>query len=93
MKVERIPGPDLNCISAQHEIDSILAKYPTFFGGVGKPRNYQLKMHVNQNIPPVAQPPRRVPFHLRKAVHAKLRELEDLDVIESVQGPTPGSHH
>jgi hypothetical protein len=32
---------------------------------------------------------RRVPFHIRKVVDKKLIELEELDIIESVQGPTP----
>ena len=59
------------------------------FSGVGKLNNYQLKVHVNPDIPPVAQPPRRVPFHIRKVVDKKLRELEELDIIDSVQGPTP----
>ena len=30
-----------------------------------------------------------MPFHIRKVVDAKLRELDKLDIIESVEGPTP----
>ncbi|CAB3985107.1 Transposon Tf2-9 poly [Paramuricea clavata] len=73
----------------QSDVEVILSKYPTVFSGVGKLNNYQLKVHVNPDIPPVAQPPRRVPFHIRKVVDKKITELEDLDIIESVQGPTP----
>ncbi|CAB3999606.1 Hypothetical predicted protein, partial [Paramuricea clavata] len=36
-----------------------------------------------------AQAPRRIPFHIRKAVQAKLDELETLGIIEPVNGPTP----
>ena len=59
------------------------------FNGIGKLYDYRLKVHVNPDIPQIAQPPRKVPFHIRKVVDAKLRELEELDIIESVQGPTP----
>ena len=89
LKVGPITGYALNSVTTQNTIDSILAKYPAVFNGIGKLHDYQLKVHVNPNIPPIAQPPRRVPFHIRKVVDAKLRELEDLDIIESVQGPTP----
>jgi hypothetical protein len=32
---------------------------------------------------------RRIPFHIRKDVEKELQRLEDLDVIERVEGPTP----
>jgi hypothetical protein len=38
---------------------------------------------------PVAQSLRRTPFHVRKDVEKKLKELQDLDIIEDVDGPTP----
>ena len=37
----------------------------------------------------VAQSPRRIPFHVRKQVSAKLEVLESLDIIEKVSSPTP----
>ena len=89
LKVGPITGSSLNSVTPQDTIQSILAKYPAVFNGIGKLHDYQLKVHVNPDIPPIAQPPRRVPFHIRKVVDAKLRELEELDIIESVQGPTP----
>jgi len=51
------------------------------FSGVGKLKDYQLKIHIDPEVTPVAQPPRRVPFHVRKQVEAKLTELQDLDII------------
>ena len=35
------------------------------------------------------QPHRRVPFHVRKRIEAELQRLEELDIIEKVDGPTP----
>ena len=89
LRVGLLSGTTLNAVTMQSDVEVILSKYPTVFSGVGKLNNYQLKVHVNPDIPPVAQPPRRVPFHIRKVVDKKLTELEELDIIESVQGPTP----
>ena len=38
---------------------------------------------------PVAQPHRRIPFHIRQQVEAQLKKDEDLGVIERISGPTP----
>ena len=38
---------------------------------------------------PVAQPRRRIPFHLRKQVTKELKKLEQDGIIEDVEGPTP----
>ena len=44
---------------------------------------------MNKEVNPVAQHPRRVPFSLREKVQSTLHELEQLDIIEKVKGPTP----
>ena len=72
----------------RNQINELLLKHQSVFNGVGKLDNYQLRVHVNPDITPVAQLPRRVPFHIRKLVEKKLQELEDLDIIELVKGPT-----
>ena len=45
--------------------------------------------HIDDLVTSVAQAPRRIPFYIRKAVQAKLDELETLGIIEPVKGPTP----
>ena len=40
--------------------------------GVGRLKDYQLKIHIDLEVTPVAQPQRRVPFHVRKDVEEKL---------------------
>ena len=60
-----------------------------FFSGVGKLKNFQLKLHVNKDVKPVAQPVRRLLFGLRDKVDRKLDELLKEDIIEEVpSGPT-----
>ena len=70
-------------------VHAIVNKHDAVFNGVGKLKDYQLKVHLNPDITPVAQPQRRLPFHVCKDVEKKLQELQDLDIIEDVQGPTP----
>ena len=70
-------------------IQAIVNKHDAVFRGVGRLKDYQLKIHVDPEVTPVAQPQHRVPFHVRKDVEKKLQELQDLDIIEDVEGPTP----
>ncbi|CAB4008082.1 Transposon Ty3-I Gag-Pol poly [Paramuricea clavata] len=82
-------GPQVSSINCTVSPHSLRQRYPSVFDGVEKLTNYQQKISINTNIKPVAQPPRRIPFHVRKQVSAKLEELERLDIIEEVRGPTP----
>ena len=56
----------------------IVNKHDAVFKGVGKLKDYQLKVHLNPYISPVARPQRRLPFHVRKDVEKKLQELRSL---------------
>ena len=46
-------------------------------------------MHIDEEVPHVAQPHRRVPFHVRKQLEEQLRRDEEVSVIERIEGPTP----
>ena len=64
-------------------------KYPQVFSGLGKLKNYfQLKLHVDEGVTPIAQAMRRILFSRKQKVIGKLEELEALDVIEKVDEPT-----
>ena len=67
---------------------SLKAKFPKVFQGLGKLKGYQLKLHIDESVRPVAQPLRRIPFSRRENVTEKLEDLLKLDVIEKVEGPT-----
>ena len=62
-------------------------KFPKVFQGFGKLKGYQLKLHIDENVQPVAQPVRRIPFSRRAKVTEKLEELLKPDVIGKVEGP------
>lgn len=67
----------------------LLAEYDDLFHGLGKLKNYQIKLHIDEEVTPVAQPHRRVPFNVRKQLKEQLRRDEELGVIERIEGPTP----
>ena len=58
------------------------------FQGIGKFKDYQLKLHVDPSVPPVVQKMTRVPFSVKDKVTAKINELLEKDIIEKVKGPT-----
>ena len=61
-------------------------EYKCLFGGIGKVKGQLIKLHIDPQVKPKQQPHRRIPFHVRKDVE---KELERLDMIEKVNGPTP----
>ena len=67
----------------------IREKYPALFNGVGKLNGYKLKLHMNEDVTPVAQSLRRLPFGLPDKVDEKLDELLDMGIIEGVPEATP----
>ena len=58
------------------------------FEGIGKLKGYKLHLHVDKSVKPVVQSMYRIPYSLRDKVDAKLDELEALDIIEKVEGPS-----
>ena len=67
----------------------LIEEYDDLFPGLGKLKNYHVKLHINEDIPPLAQPHRRIPFHERQQLEELLRRDEELGVIERIEGPTP----
>ena len=67
----------------------ITSDYKEVFDGVGKLKDFQVKLHVNPNVPLVAQPVRRTLFSLHNKVKKEVEELVSMDIIEPVNGPTP----
>ena len=53
----------------------------------GKLHNFEVTLHIKSSVPPVAQPARKIPFHIRRKI-AALKQLKNDDVIEKVEGPT-----
>ena len=68
---------------------TILHTFPHLFDGIGQVKGKEIKLHISDAVTPKQQPQRRIPFHVRKDVEQELQRLEQLDIIEAVDGPTP----
>ena len=77
---------NINAISTGHHI---AGRYPGLFEGIGKLKDFEVKLHIDESVVPVTQPARRIPFHLRRQVASELQRLEQQGIIEPVEGPTP----
>ena len=76
-------------VTEQGNDRDIREKYPALFTGVRKLKGHKLKLHINEDVTPVAQSVRRLPFGLRDKVDEKLDELLDMGIIEEVPEATP----
>ena len=63
--------------------------YHDLFTGNGKFTDTCVKLHIDETVTPKRQPHRRIPYHIRKDVEIELKRLEDDDIIEKTDGPTP----
>ena len=78
-------------IPVNHVVDysELMTRYKDVFTGIGKLKDFQLNLHIDQQVQPVAQSLRRPAFSLREKIEKKLEELLQEDIIEKVEGPTP----
>ena len=71
------------------KLQQLLKQHDDRFHGIGKLKESQVHLHIDESVTPVAQPHRRIPFHMRKKLEQELTKLEDSGIIEEVHGPTP----
>ncbi len=70
--------------SLKEELQSIIASKASVFKGIGKLKNYVVRLPSDPNIKPVAEPPRRVPYHLKSRVDETIADMIAQDVIEEL---------
>ena len=70
-------------------IQEILAAYPENFSNLGKLNGHVVRLHVDDNVKPVAEPPRRIPYHLENRVEESISEMLKNDVIEEHPSSEP----
>ena len=88
---------ELGLLKAVHNVnddsspttEKLIKEYDELFHGLGKLKGYQIKLHTDESVPPVAQPHRRVPFHVHQQLEEQLKRDKVLGVVERIEGPTP----
>jgi hypothetical protein len=71
------------------QASQIMDEFADCFSGIGKLKGFQVELHIDKSIKPITQPHRRIPFHIRKKVEQELQYLDENDIIEKVERPTP----
>ena len=65
----------MNSVEVETTDQDIRDKYKELFTGVGLLKGYELKLHIDTFVKPVAQPVRRIPSGVREKVEKKLYQL------------------
>ena len=63
-------------------LQNILAEYPQNFSGLGKLKDYKVKLHCNPEVKPVNVPAHSFPYHLKERAQKAVDEMIKQDVIE-----------
>ena len=78
-------------MTKDRKLGKILDKHAKVFSDLGKLKGEKVKLNIDKEQAPKAQPQRRIPYHIREEVKCALSELEQQDIIERVPDnqPTP----
>ena len=69
---------------------SVMDQYPSVFEPtVGKLKGVKYRIRVNEEVSPVVNAPRKVPFAIRERVKAELDKMTEQGIITKVTKPTP----
>ena len=68
---------------------NLIEQYSSVFQGIGKLKNFEVKLHIDKTVPPVAQSARRIPFHLRKKSQQSSRSWNTKGSLRKYKG----QHH
>ena len=73
---DRVPGEEKH--------PRYYACYPENFHGLGTLDGYAVKIHVDNRVKLVAEPPRWIPYHLESRVQESVNEMLQNGVIEEI---------
>ena len=84
-------APDLGILQIANAASverRVLQNYPSLFSGLGKLKNVEDQFEINENVKPMHQSQRHIPFHQLKNLEACVESLLQQDIIEPANGPT-----
>ena len=70
-------------------LERLITEFSDVFNGIGKLRDFSLKLHIDESVEPVSQTARRILYPMPDRVSKELQRLEEQGIIEDAQGPTP----
>lgn len=69
-------------------LNDILNRHAPMFQGLGKMKDFQVRLELQEGAKIPQLPVRRIPYHLRSKVEAEIDRLIQLNVVEPVPDPT-----
>lgn len=70
-------------------IENLKKRFPKVFSDkLGKLKDYEVKLDIDESIEPVYMKHQRVPFHMRKQLEEVIQKGIENDVFEKADGPT-----
>ena len=84
LHVNKLSPISANVKTTDPKLKKIVNKHASVFTGIGKLKNQNVKLSIDESVLPKAQPQRRIPYHIRDKVTTALKDLESEDVIERV---------
>ena len=75
---------EIHISNNSNKVSTILNVFPKVTSGLGKLKNTQVKLSIDNTVKPMSQHLRQVPFHIQKKNESKIDELLKLDIIEPV---------
>ena len=76
---------DVPPVNLPSDTPDFLKDFPGLTSGMGKYKDELARIHIDESVKPVAQPHYRIPFHARKHVEEKHKQLENDDIIECIE--------
>ena len=76
---------DVPPVNLPPDTQDFLKDFPGLTSGMGKYKDELARIHIDESVKPVAQPHYRIPFHARKHVEEKHKQLENDDIIECIE--------
>lgn len=76
-------------IRNDEKLSRIITAHKPVFDGIGLLKDHQVQLHIKEDVQPVAEQPRPIPFHLRQRFKNEIERMEDQGIIEEHDGPAP----
>ena len=74
----------VNVDTKDEKIRDIVNKHTQVFTGIGKFKDHCIALNIDKEVIPVAQPQRRIPYHIRAKVEKAVEKLQAQGLIEKV---------
>ena len=79
----------INSVREDRELEYWMMRFPSVFSGkLGKLKDYQVKLDVDDSIKPVCVQSRPLPFHMREKMDLIIKKGIEDDIFEEASGPT-----